>query len=606
MIFFSPLLLILLAIIPLLILAALILTSFRERRISSVLFHRRLVEKGLGKRSGALPIDLLLLLQILVILLLVIAAADPRVPSAFPNTSGSADDMIILLDDTASMGAEEEGGTRFEAARAYALELIDRKGPEDAVTLVTASSPPRLISPPETDLRVLRSLIRSAYRTDLGNGHPEALLLARSEGGGRTVILTDGAFSMDREELGNAEIRIFSSPAENAGITEFGITQVSSAAASPTAPGRYHIFAEITSYFRERTTLAYELSRNGDRLVFDSAVLAPGESTALSRSFRVPPGEEAEIVLKLLVDDGLETDNTARAVIGPSRVRTIGLLTPENPFLAAALGSLPAAEVLPLDSAGHSRPGDFDLLVYDRLPPPSGFPAAVPRGGGTLRENPPALYIDTVGGTELSGATITDWDESVPFLQGTDLRGIYVLSVRIPGYLPGYRPAVFAENTPLLFVRDEGGPRSVYVCFDFLESDFPVRTAFPQLLAAFTDWAVGDVSRRKILLYRTGERVPEHLLGEEDSAGAGVPVFTSAGAGPVNLLDRNESDITNRLEAQTLDRDGNGEIIGTDKSPGGDDPHYLPIQRYIIYAALVLLLLEGGILLLGSRGRYLR
>ncbi len=95
----------------------------------------------------------LMLLRILIIALLVGGLAAPQVTSRlFGTTSaGGARDVVILIDGSASMSYQDDGGTAADAARTWADGFIGKLRPGDRVAVFQVRSTPVPIVPALTD-----------------------------------------------------------------------------------------------------------------------------------------------------------------------------------------------------------------------------------------------------------------------------------------------------------------------------------------------------------------------------------------------------------------------------------------------------------------------
>ena len=85
--------------------------------------------------------SLLLILQLLFLFIAVVTVARPalRRPSSLQGQS------ILILENSASMQSTELGESRFEVAKAKALELIDRLDASSQMMIMDTSRPPRHI-----------------------------------------------------------------------------------------------------------------------------------------------------------------------------------------------------------------------------------------------------------------------------------------------------------------------------------------------------------------------------------------------------------------------------------------------------------------------------
>ena len=137
-----------------------------------------------------------------------------------------AADTVIVLDASASMLAElEEGGTRFEAARAEVAELLDAVESSRRASLVLAGPQPQVLAPLTGDAARLRRALSQAEASEAPSDLNAALDLARTlirgHSGGEMVLVTDGAFEADPQALSllqGARLLSVGEPAPNLGL----------------------------------------------------------------------------------------------------------------------------------------------------------------------------------------------------------------------------------------------------------------------------------------------------------------------------------------------------------------------------------------------------
>src|SRR5918999_5306268 len=144
------------------------------RTATFFIWERVLKERPLGTRLGwLLRKNLLLILQLLAAVLFIGGLADPWMRSL----GVAAGDLIVVIDLSASMKAQERGVSRFENARREWLSLIDGMGRGQRMMVVGAGAQPRLLAAFTSDPRRLRELARAAEATDGPGRVKDAILL---------------------------------------------------------------------------------------------------------------------------------------------------------------------------------------------------------------------------------------------------------------------------------------------------------------------------------------------------------------------------------------------------------------------------------------------
>ncbi len=127
---------------------------------------------------------LLLLLRALMIGALAVLGATPFVQCSdlsVDRKSGASVALAIVIDDSQSMRAKtEDGDTRFELAMTGAEQLLDSAREGDAIAIVSAGSPARLVLNATADLSAARRALKELRASDRSTDLSEAIALARS------------------------------------------------------------------------------------------------------------------------------------------------------------------------------------------------------------------------------------------------------------------------------------------------------------------------------------------------------------------------------------------------------------------------------------------
>ncbi len=137
--------------------------------------------------------NLLLLLQLLILALLVLALARPFMTVPAVSTGQTA----LLLDASASMNATDSDGTRFAAAQARALEIVETMDDDDSMTVIRVAGVPEVLAPRTQDRATLREAITDAGPSTTQADWNAALTLAAGTATASAedfslVIISDG------------------------------------------------------------------------------------------------------------------------------------------------------------------------------------------------------------------------------------------------------------------------------------------------------------------------------------------------------------------------------------------------------------------------------
>jgi hypothetical protein len=150
--------------------------KFRQIDFSTLRFLRRLQNQQM--RRLRLRQWLLLLLRTLAAFLIAFAFVRPALkgPSALPTLSDSRISLVLILDASASMQAQAEGGSCFDLAKNAADTLLTMMNSGDQALIILASSVARTLLPSfSDDPAALRRALRAARPGD-GNADLAAAL----------------------------------------------------------------------------------------------------------------------------------------------------------------------------------------------------------------------------------------------------------------------------------------------------------------------------------------------------------------------------------------------------------------------------------------------
>lgn len=170
-----------------------------------------------AKKRSRLEDRALLALRSLMVLALALLAASPSVSCsqfALARSSGASVAAILVLDDSASMAARLDDGTkRFDRARETASRLVDDMQAGDTTAVVLMGHPARVLVAPTHDSRGSLDALQSALVTERGTDLEGALELARNllsttpQSDQRIVLLSDlSTAAMDEVSLDDVVI----------------------------------------------------------------------------------------------------------------------------------------------------------------------------------------------------------------------------------------------------------------------------------------------------------------------------------------------------------------------------------------------------------------
>lgn len=452
----------------------------RERRVASLLLWPETPrERTASPLFQRIAWDPLILLQLAALAALAAALARPAV-----TVMGEAQRrVVVVLDTSVSMKATDVRPSRFEAAREKAEAMVRglREGVE--VMVIASDIEPRVVQPFTRERSKAVDSIEGTKARDLPDRLAPAIETARalvgSDERAEIHVFTDGAFA-ERPAAGDSRVRWVGVAPAGGGRGNVGITQLSVRRA-PQAGAGYEAFVSFANFSARPRTFNVSLKVDSRTVTDREVTLGAGLRRSLVLPFRHTGA--ARVAAQLQVEDDLESDNTALALLPAPKKFAVLLVSPGNLFLEKALRTDPdvALEVRTPDKYQGGM-GNADVVVLD-----SATPQAVGPGRFIFVNTvPPDVPVDLLGTTETPG--VVDWDRSHPVMRHVELSRIALQSaMRLRPLAPG-RALVDSLSGPLVFALDEPGRKALVMGFDLFKADLPLRVAFPLMMSNALRW----------------------------------------------------------------------------------------------------------------------
>jgi hypothetical protein len=268
---------------------------------------------------------LLLLLRALLILLLVLAFARPtmRSESFGSPEAGAQSTVVIILDNTLSMGVKYRGQSLLEHARKRASAVLETVRPGDQVYLIYPQSPAVLVTgEPRYDPESVSELIEQTRQSNSSTSLSDAILaagelLGKSRNLNKEIYLISdlqaSGIGLDAglpdEPLLPADIKLFVLPVASDNKTNLSITDLKFGN-QIVEEGKViglTAFVKNTGGSPAKNRLVH-LFLNGQRVGQDDVELGAGEITEVSFNF-VPQRAGFQQGMVMLEDDDLSEDN---------------------------------------------------------------------------------------------------------------------------------------------------------------------------------------------------------------------------------------------------------------------------------------------------------
>ena len=480
---------------PIVIVLYLLKVTRRRRTVSTLFFWQRVVEEqphhALFHR---LRNFLSLLLNLLILLCLILAAAQLR----WPGFSSVERNTFLIIDNRARMQARDVAGrTRLDVAKQLARQILRRTSARNPTGLIILEEKPETEVALTDDAEELQRALNALQPTDTAGKLDDALQLAErilASRPGRILLLSD---EPARKPMSAIEFKQF-------GLTNEFLDNVAivgmEARVLPENPETAEVFVKAANFSQSVKNVKVELTV--DETLFDLKAidLSPGESRAIIFSgisgLKRYANSRGLIVARIEDQDALLTDNQAYALLPERKPILVLLVTRNNWFLENALKAGEANETQIVSPANYrtSLNQAFDVVIFDRELP-SGITLDAPGNFLFLGVSPlpPAVLSDH--------PVIVETDPGDPIMRFVDLNTSTILrAVRLPREIPGWtvRAPVAGADGPLVVSLESSRRRRVIIAFDPIDSDLPVRVAFPLLIHNAVAWLANKNSDAQV------------------------------------------------------------------------------------------------------------
>ena len=486
--FLSPLGLLGLVFVPL-VLAMYLLKLRREQRVvpSTLLWQKLLIDVEANAPWQKLRRSLLLLLQLLLVALLAILAARPFLE----RPAGLAGDVVVVIDTSASMAADDVPPDRLTEAKRQVFEALKELPANGSVSVIAGGGTARVVVNGTTDMGRVRAAIEeikvSTATGDLGDALTLADALASRAGNAEILVATDAALAIaPKVRLGhdvkvlqvgrarkNQAIVALAVRHAPSGVTRSAFISVANLDIEP-ATRRLELWAD--DVLIEAKTLDRVDAQTRTEVIIDDIPLGASViEVRLARNADDSPG------------DHLGLDDRAWAIVPPERVREILIVGEGDPYLETALTYLPNVRLFgikPADYPAKAARTDgtaWDLIIFEDYVPPE-----VPRTAVLLLGPPKSSDLGEVSGS-LQDPGFGTLSPDEPILRYVDLSSVHVGKAS-KLVLPAWARTVIPGpgGAPLLYAGERDGQLAAVLAFLPRNSDLPLQVAFPILLANLT------------------------------------------------------------------------------------------------------------------------
>jgi von Willebrand factor type A domain/Aerotolerance regulator N-terminal len=482
---------------PIVIVLYLLKVTRRRQTVSTLFFWQRVVE---AQRRHALFHRLRnffsLLLNLLILLCLILAAAQLSW-LGFSRVEGNT---FLIIDNRARMQARDAAGrTRLDVAKQLAGQILSQTNARNPTGLIVLEKEPETVVSLTDDGGELKRGLHGVEPSDTAGKLDDALrlaerILASRPGLNRILLLSDEPARKPTNGIEFKQIRLTKEFLDNVGIVGM------EARVLPENPETAEVFVKVANFSQSGKKVKVELAV--DQTLFDlkAVDLRSGEARAIIFSgvsgLRRYANSRGLIVARIEGQDALSSDNQAYALLPDRSPIRVLLVTRNNWFLENALQADEANVTQILSPLNYRTSLDqaFDVVVFDRELPP-----------GITLETPGNLLF--VGVSPFPSAVLSDHpivvetDPEDPIMRFVDLsRSTILKAARLPREVPGWtvRSPVASADEPLVISLESSRRRRVIIAFDPINSDLPVRVAFPLLIHNAVAWLANKNSHAQV------------------------------------------------------------------------------------------------------------
>jgi von Willebrand factor type A domain/Aerotolerance regulator N-terminal len=423
-----------------------------------------------------------LLLQLALLLLFVSALVDPL----WSWQKNQRRKIVLVVDNSASMAAIEDGKSRFDKAKLTATALARSLRVGDEMAILTAGGNSTVAIGLTGHVRSLIEAIDRIELTDAPNSLTTAVEMAKRlvppSKQSQLILLTDGCDSAIEELKNDEAITLygFGTSQDNVAITQFQVRRSLLDAIG------YQVLVEVSNFGSEPRKCRLELNLEEELVDVVPIELEPGASKTLNLDHASATG--GRLVAQLDVTDGISVDNRALAVLPTRRKMPITLATAGSVFLKSVLESIPLVDLSIVESLPEDwRPARDSILVLHQ-----NVPSKLPPGKLLVINPRNNCDLWTVG-EPIETPLVSTVDDASPVTQHVRLTNVLFPDARALAFTGESETLIKTPlDEPLLsYIRRPAGDILV-LNVDLDLGDLPLRIAFPVLMKNAVEWFQGN------------------------------------------------------------------------------------------------------------------
>ncbi len=497
MTFLYPLGLLALIGIPIVILIYILKNRYTEQTIAAT-YLWRLSERFLKRRNPLSKITgiISLVLQICFIAVISLIIAHPII-----TLPGAANEYCFVLDGSASMRMEENGETRFGAAKEEISDIIEEAKNGSTFTLVYVTDMTETVFELEGDKKTalsrLATLECAGGSVDYTDSIGVAQRLFNENPSMRTYLLTDA----DYAEHTNVEVINVARREVNISVYDVAYTSLGGTA--------YQVTGKAVCYGGDAVT-DIDVKNNLEDRVLGTQKVQLVADTETTFAITIETENFYSLTVSSRADDAMEDDNHAKVYNIKSENAYRAVLVSDAPFLlASALDAVSNAELTVMTTeeyrtleeglaAEEKRVSGYGLYIYDMY-----SPVSLPTDG-TVWFIGPNDHIEGAGFSiqgeiELDEGAEMEMNKSSSslmkkFTNGLVGDGVYLKKYTKCGVYGNFYTVFSHAGNPVIFTGEtDAGNREVVFAFNLHDTNFTLSSDYPVLLHNLLNYSFPSV-----------------------------------------------------------------------------------------------------------------
>jgi hypothetical protein len=450
---------------------------------STVLWQQSIQDLRVNSPFQRIRRNLLLFIQLLILLVAVLALARPLMNLQQQESKR----VIVLIDTSASMATEEMDGSRLDAAKKGALELVENMLSQDQMALIRFAAQASVVSSFTSDRVRLRQLINEldveATETHLKEALNIGFSLAKVQTDEKSKaeihLFSDGRFADTAgflQQTGEVKYHPTGKQSRNVGIIALDVGYVSGDESAS------EVFFSVENFDALEAELTAEFHFN-DALIGARKYKVP-QGLRVSGLAPAVGGQEGVLRVRLVSGDPFPLDNTGYAAIRqPEKIKVLIVGTGDF-FLNQALGvaSTKLSRVAPSDY-GPKMAEEHDVVLFDGW-----APKEAGKGSFIFHNCHPGL-ADLGVGAEVEGPAILDYDRTHPVMRFFSLAEVFVLRMKKVKPPKWMRVLAQTDEGPLILCSEQEDFRCLYLPLHAsTDSNLSAQGTFPIFVVNALRW----------------------------------------------------------------------------------------------------------------------